>query len=199
MTEQAIDEGDATIAAGKPRRLPLRFIVPVVIFVAIGVFLAVGLSNDPRRIPSPLIGKAVPEFSLPAVQGQKLGLSSADLKGQVSLVNVFASWCVSCRAEHRVLMDAHERKLVPIHGLNYKDKPADAEAWLARRGNPYDRIGADLDGRVGIDWGVYGVPETFIIDRTGHIAYKQIGPITPEILEKTIMPKVESLRGGSAS
>jgi len=199
MAERALSDGDNTRGPGKTRRIPLRFVVPVVIFVAIGVFLALGLSNDPRRIPSPLIGKAVPEFNLPPVQGYELGLSSANLKGQVSLVNVFASWCVSCRAEHRVLMDAHDRKLVPIHGLNYKDKPADARAWLAQRGNPYDRLGADLDGRVGIDWGVYGVPETFIIDRTGHIAYKQIGPMTPKILEQTIMPVVERLRTGGAS
>jgi len=199
MAEPVISEGADTIASGKTRRLPLRFIVPIVIFIAIGVFLAVGLTNDPRRIPSPLIGKAVPVFDLPPVQGYQRGLASADLKGEVSLVNVFASWSVSCRAEHGVLLDAKKRNLVPIHGLDYKDKPDDAESWLAQRGNPYDRIGADIDGRVGIDWGVYGVPETFLIDRSGHIAYKQIGPITPEILEKTIMPKVEKLRAAGAS
>ncbi len=168
--------------------------VPLAVVVVIGIFLAIGLTLNPRELPSPLIGKPVPEFSLPPVKGRTLGLSSADLKGEVSLVNVFASWCVACRAEHPLLMELKQKGVVPIHGLNYKDRPQDAEKWLGELGDPYTRTGADINGRVGIDWGVYGVPETFVIDRQGRIAYKQIGPVTPEVLEKTILPLIRKLR-----
>lgn len=172
----------------------LAALVPLAVFLGVGVFLAAGLTLNPREIPSPLIGKAVPEFSLPPVKGRALGLSSADLKGEVSLVNVFASWCVACRAEHPLLTELKQKGVVPIHGLNYKDRPADAEQWLNELGDPYTRTGADIDGRVAIDWGVYGVPETFVIDRQGLIAYKQIGPLNPEVLEKTILPLIGKLR-----
>jgi len=180
----------------EPRRPGSRFaaLVPLAVFLVVGVFLAVGLTLNPREIPSPLIGKAVPEFSLPPVQGRTLGLSSADLNGEVSLVNVFASWCVACRAEHPLFMELKAKDIVPIHGLNYKDRPADAEQWLNELGDPYTRTGADINGRVAIDWGVYGVPETFLIDRQGRIAYKQIGPLNPEVLEKTILPLIRKLR-----
>jgi len=180
----------------EPRRPGSRFaaLVPLAVFLVVGVFLAVGLTLNPREIPSPLIGKPVPEFSLPPVQGRTLGLSSADLKGEVSLVNVFASWCVACRAEHPLFMELKAKDIVPIHGLNYKDRPADAEQWLNELGDPYTRTGADINGRVAIDWGVYGVPETFLIDRQGRIAYKQIGPLNPEVLEKTILPLIGKLR-----
>ena len=180
----------------EPRRPGSRFaaLVPLAVFLVVGVFLAVGLTLNPREIPSPLIGKAVPEFSLPPVQGRTLGLSSADLNGEVSLVNVFASWCVACRAEHPLFMELKAKGIVPIHGLNYKDRPADAEQWLNELGDPYTRTGADINGRVAIDWGVYGVPETFLIDRQGRIAYKQIGPLNPEVLEKTILPLIRKLR-----
>ena len=180
----------------EPRRPGSRFaaLVPLAVFLVVGVFLAVGLTLNPREIPSPLIGKAVPEFSLPPVQGRTLGLSSADLNGEVSLVNVFASWCVACRAEHPLFMELKAKDIVPIHGLNYKDRPADAEQWLNELGDPYTRTGADINGRVAIDWGVYGVPETFLIDRQGRIAYKQIGPLNPEVLEKTILPLIGKLR-----
>jgi len=170
------------------------YLAAIVGFAALGGLLAVGLRLDPRRIPSPLIGKPVPVFSLPPVKGRILGLSSAGLVGEASLVNVFASWCVACREEHPVLMRLKEEHLVPIHGLNYKDKPDDAAAWLDRLGDPYTRTGADLDGRVAIDWGVYGVPETFVVDLRGRIAYKHIGPITPEALQRKILPLVERLR-----
>ena len=136
----------------------LAALAPLAAFLGLGGFLAVGLTLNPREIPSPLIGKPVPEFSLPPVQGRTLGLSSADLKGEVSLVNVFASWCVACRAEHPLFMELKAKGIVPIHGLNYKDRPQDAEGWLNELGDPYTRTGADLDGRVAIDWGVYGVP-----------------------------------------
>jgi cytochrome c biogenesis protein CcmG/thiol:disulfide interchange protein DsbE len=155
---------------------------------------ALGLRNDPSLVPSPLIGKPVPVFDLPPIKAQTLGLSSRDLRGQVSLVNVFASWCISCREEHPLLMRLAHSGTVPIYGLDYKDKPADGVRWLAAMGNPYTRTGSDPDGRVGIDWGVYGVPETFVVDRRGIITYKQIGPITPSILDRRIGPLIARLR-----
>jgi cytochrome c biogenesis protein CcmG/thiol:disulfide interchange protein DsbE len=136
----------------------------------------------------------VPEFSLPPVKGRTLGLSSADLKGEVSLVNVFASWCTACRYEHPIFMRLKQDGVVPVHGLNYKDKPDDAAQWLDTLGDPYTRTGADLDGRVSIDWGVYGVPETFVVGRDGRIAYKHIGPVTAEVWDETILPLIERLR-----
>lgn len=169
-------------------------LLPVGIFASVAVALGVGLGRDPSVLPSPLIGKPIPEFSLPPVQGRTLGLSSADLKGEVSLVNVFASWCVACREEHPVFMQLSRSGAVPIHGINYKDRPQDAGEWLDTLGDPYMRTGADLDGRVAIDWGVYGVPETFVIDAQGRIAFKQVGPVTPEIYRDTIGPLIETLR-----
>lgn len=162
-------------------------------FIAVGALLAIGLQYDPRRIPSPLIGKPIPEFTLPPVKGRTLALSSADLTGEVSLVNVFASWCVACRDEHPLLMRLHADKVVPIHGLNYKDAPDDATRWLDSLGDPYTRTGADIDGRVAIEWGVYGVPETFVVDKQGTIRFKHIGPLTPEVLEKKLTPLLKEL------
>jgi len=164
------------------------------IFAVMAVFLGIGLTMDPREIPSPLIGKPVPQFNLPAVKGRTLGLATADLRGQVSLVNVFASWCVACREEHPHWVELAKKNIVPIHGLNYKDKPDDAQAWLDQLGDPYTRTGVDRDGRVGIDWGVYGVPETFVVDRNGRIAYKHIGAITPEVLRDKLLPLVAQLQ-----
>jgi cytochrome c biogenesis protein CcmG/thiol:disulfide interchange protein DsbE len=158
------------------------------------VFLGIGLTMNPRNIPSPLIGKPAPEFTLPPVKGRTLGLATADLRGEVSIVNVFASWCIACREEHPILMELGKSRIVPLHGLNYKDKPDDAQAWLDQMGDPYMRTGADINGRVAIDWGVYGVPETFVVDREGRIAYKHIGAITPEILRDKIMPVIDRLR-----
>src|SRR6266700_5844170 len=194
-------------AAGAPasrprhaaRRLRLLLFMPAVVFVGLMLAFGISLHRDPSSVPSPLIGKPVPAFSLAPVKGRTLGLSTADLRGDVSLVNVFASWCVACREEHPLLMRMKEQGPVPIHGLNYKDKPDDATRWLDAMGDPYSRTGADLDGRVAIDWGVYGVPETFVIDRQGHIAFKQIGPITPEILERTILPTIARLRGDQSA
>ena len=163
-------------------------------FAGVIAVLAVGLTLNPREVPSPLIGRAVPEFALPPVRGRTLGLSSADLKSEVSVVNVFASWCVPCREEHPVFLQMRREGLVPIHGLNYKDRPEDAQKWLDELGDPYTRTGADLDGRVSIDWGVYGVPETFVIDRQGRIAYKHIGPITPQLLVDELRPLIANLR-----
>lgn len=172
----------------------LKYSLPILAFVAIAVALYDGLSLNPKEIPSALINKPVPEFDLPPVQGYDKGLASSDLKGDVALVNVFASWCVACRAEHPVLMDLSKSGQVPVYGLNYKDKPANAAAWLDEHGNPYSRTGADEKGRVGIDFGVYGVPETFVIDRHGRIAYKHIGPVRREDLDRKILPLVKQLR-----
>lgn len=169
-------------------------LVPLALFIALAVLLGWGLTRDARKIPSALIGKAVPAFALPAVQGRNLGLSSGDLKGEVSLVNVFASWCVACRAEHPLLMRLARSESVSIHGLNYKDEPEDAARWLDQLGDPYTRTGADLDGRVAIDWGVYGVPETFVVSKDGRIAYKHIGPITQQDLTQTIEPLLRELQ-----
>ena len=172
----------------------LGFLLPVAAFVMVAVGLAVGLTRNPQEIPSALIGKPAPAFALPPVQGRMLGLSSAELKGEVSLVNVFASWCTACRYEHPLFMRLKEEGVVPIHGLNYKDRPEDAAKWLDTLGDPYTRTGADRDGRVAIDWGVYGVPETFVISKDGVIVHKHIGPVSADDLEKTILPLIERLR-----
>jgi len=174
--------------------LRLSLLAPLAVFAGVAAVLAVGLTLNPREVPSPLIGRPVPKFDLPPVKGRTLGLASRDLGGEVSLVNVFASWCVACREEHPLLMDLHKRGVLPVHGLDYKDKPDDAASWLAEMGDPYTRTGADLDGRVAIDWGVYGVPETFVIGRDGRIAYKKIGPITPRIMREKLLPLIEQLR-----
>jgi cytochrome c biogenesis protein CcmG/thiol:disulfide interchange protein DsbE len=154
-----------------PRTRRLVFLVPVLVFLGLAVILGIGLTLNPREVPSPLIGKPVPEFSLPPVQGRTLGFSSTDLRGEVSLVNVFASWCTACRDEHPLCMRLKERNVVPIHGINYKDRPEDAAAWLDKLGDPHTRPAADLNGRVSFDCGVYGVPDTFRFDRYGYIAY----------------------------
>jgi len=185
-------------ASQAPRSRRAALLVPLLLFAGVVVFLAVGLTLNPREVPSPLIGKPVPEFALPPVKGRTLGLSSADLKGDVSVVNFFASWCVACRVEHPIFLEAKREGVVPIHGINYKDRPEDAALWLATLGDPYARTGADLDGRVGIEWGVYGLPETFVIDREGRIAYKHIGPITPEVMAGKLRPLIAKLRAGGA-
>ncbi|MAT64021.1 MAG: DsbE family thiol:disulfide interchange protein [Gammaproteobacteria bacterium] len=189
---------DSSLAGSVPerRRSRLRpvFLVPIVLFIAIAIALGWGLTRNPSTIPSALIGKPVPDFALAPVQGRMLGLAAADVRGQVSLVNVFASWCTACRAEHPLFMGLAQSGAVPIHGLNYKDRPADAAQWLDTLGDPYTRTGADLDGRVGIDWGVYGVPETFVVDADGRVAFKHIGPVTPEALKETILPLIKRLR-----
>jgi cytochrome c biogenesis protein CcmG, thiol:disulfide interchange protein DsbE len=176
------------------RRRRALVMLPAGIFAGLAVVLGWGLSRNAQIIPSALIGKEVPEFSLPAVQGRILGLSSADLKGEVSLVNVFASWCVACREEHPVFMELRRANAVPIHGINYKDRPQDAAKWLNTMGDPYTRTGVDLNGRVSIDWGVYGVPETFVVDAEGRIAFKHVGAVTPEVYRDRIAPLIAELR-----
>lgn len=175
-----------------------KSIFPLLLFGVIAIALYVGLGLNPREIPSVLIDKQVPEFTLPAVKGGELGLASADLKaGEPTMVNVFASWCVPCRAEHPFLMALKDEGAIAIHGLNYKDKPDQARRFLDELGDPYERTGDDRDGRVGIDWGVYGVPETFIVDGQGRIRLKHIGPITARAMEEQIRPLIKQLREGS--
>lgn len=171
----------------------LRFL-PATAFAVLALMLGWGLTHNPRELPSVLIGKPVPEFSLSPVKERALGLSSADLGGEVSLVNVFASWCVACREEHPIFMRLKADEIVPVHGLNYKDQSDNAAKWLNTLGDPYARTGADINGRVGVDWGVYGVPETFVITKDGRIAHRHIGPLTPEVFDNTILPLVERLR-----
>ncbi len=183
------------VAARSGRRLIV--LLPLVLFVAISAVFAVGLTRDPKLLPSTLIGKPVPEFALPPVQGRAAGLSDQALEGGVSLVNFFASWCVACRAEHPLFMRLAADGLVPVHGINYKDRPEDAAGWLDRLGDPYTRTGADLDGRVGIDWGVYGLPETFVINGNGEIVLKHVGAITDHDLSETILPLVRRLQSGA--
>lgn len=194
-SETASSKGSAPArrldAATLRRRLLLA--LPLVGVTGLLAVFAGRLGQDPSLIPSALIGKPIPEFDLPPVQGRTAGLSSADLRGRVSLVNVFASWCVACREEHPFLMQLAASKAIPINGLNYKDAPADAAAWLDANGDPYSRTGADISGRVAIDWGVYGVPETYVIDAEGRIAYKAIGPLNAEIFARTIEPVLRRL------
>lgn len=192
MATETDSLGASAQAPDASRRL--LFLLPALAFVAVGVFLGLGLTRDPTVLPSTLIGRPVPTFSLPPVQGRTLGLSSRDLKGEVSLVNVFASWCTACRLEHPVFMRLKAEGVVPIHGINYKDRPEDAAAWLDELGDPYTRTGADRNGRVAIDWGVYGVPETFVVDRDGKIVFKQVGPVTPEAYREKIAPLLPELR-----
>jgi cytochrome c biogenesis protein CcmG/thiol:disulfide interchange protein DsbE len=172
----------------------LRWTIPFGIFVILVAFLWVGLSRDPREVPSPLIGKPAPTFRLSKLQAPGETLSPADLKGSVWLLNVWASWCVSCRVEHPLLVQLAQENVVPVYGLDYKDKPDDGLAWLAQHGNPYTASIVDRDGHVGIDYGVYGVPETFVIDKMGVIRYKQIGPLTDEALQDKILPLVRQLQ-----
>ena len=192
------EEHPATIKDDAPRGSPSRrrliYALPAVGFIGVAALLAQGLGQDPKLIPSMLIGRQAPNFDLPPVKGRILGLATKNLMGEVSLVNVFASWCVACREEHPLWMRLSSDKVMPIHGLNYKDAPDDAEAWLNKMGDPYMRTGADIDGRVGIDFGVYGVPETFVVSSDGHIAHKHIGAITPQALNEVILPLVERLR-----
>ena len=173
----------------------LRFLAPLLIFAVVAVFLALGLKLDPREVPSPLIDKSAPEFELPRLLQMEGVVGTAEMRGEVWLLNVWASWCSACRVEHPLLNDLARRQIVRIVGLNYKDAPADARSWLREFGNPYDIIAVDRQGEAGIDWGVYGVPETFVIDRSGVIRYKHIGPLDAKVLNETIVPLVRQLTG----
>lgn len=173
----------------------MRFLVPLAVFVVLAVFLAIGLKLRPDEVPSPLIDKAAPAFSLPQLHEPDKVITPADFRGQVWLFNVWASWCVSCREEHPVLLQLARTGEVPIYGLNYKDTRQDAVRWLQQLGNPYTASAFDEAGQVGIDYGVYGVPETYVIDRDGVIRHKHIGPITVDVMRNEILPIVRKLKG----
>ncbi len=170
-----------------------RYLLPLLVFVVLAGFLAIGLKLDPREVPSPLIGKPAPAFDLPQLAAPDQRLAAKDLRGQVWLLNVWASWCVACRQEHPLLVELGKTGQVKLYGLNYKDKREDALGWLNNYGNPYLKSVSDTEGLVGIDYGVYGVPETFVIDKQGVIRHKQIGPVTPESLRDTLLPLVAKL------
>lgn len=175
-----------------------RYLLPLALFLALAVFLGIGLNHDPRELPSPLVGKAAPAFALPRLVAEGVAVPAhftpAEMQGKVWLLNVWASWCVSCRQEHPVLMDVARRGVAPLVGLAYKDQPADARRWLAEHGDPYLLSALDVEGRVGIDYGVYGVPETYVIDQAGTVRYKQVGPISADILQTEILPLIERLK-----
>ena len=189
-----------------------RFLIPLGLFLILAVFLGIGLNRDPHEVPSPLVGKPAPDFKLLQLEtGKQFG--PADMRGKVWILNVWSSWCVSCRQEHPLLVAFSRQGRLPIVGLNYKEVRGDGELdvknispeaeeklvrsranmWLAQHGNPYSLVALDMDGRVGIDYGVYGVPESYVIDKAGVIRYKQIGPFTPEVLEKKVLPLIEQL------
>jgi cytochrome c biogenesis protein CcmG/thiol:disulfide interchange protein DsbE len=171
-----------------------KFLVPLLLFVVLVGFLAVGLNRDPHEVPSPLINKPAPAFEVEQLSQAKKTFSPASMKGQVWVFNVWASWCVACREEHPVLLEFAKSGQAPLIGLDYKDKRDDALAMLERLGNPYVLSAFDANGRVGIDYGVYGVPETYVIDQNGIIRFKQIGPLTPEILNQKIYPLIADLK-----
>ncbi len=168
-------------------------VLPLLAFLALAGMLAVGLRHDPREIPSPLLGRPAPAFSLASLDGAA-PVSPADLRGRPWVLNVFASWCTGCREEHPLLMAMAREARVPLVGLAYEDRPEDARAWLARAGNPYDRVALDVAGRVGIDYGVYGVPETFVIDRDGFVRWKQVGALTAAAWQAHVAPLLEAAR-----
>ena len=176
-----------------------RFVIPVALFAVLGLLLGYAIYEmqrgdySPRTIPSPLIGKPLPALTLPTVADPKREVGPAQLRGRVYLLNVWASWCVSCREEHPLLNELARNKTVTLIGLNYKDQRVDALAWLKDMGNPYETSLSDLDGRFGIEIGVYGVPETFVIDKEGVIRYKHIGPLTPAALEQKLLPLIKNL------
>lgn len=183
------------------RRIPVLVLLPVIIFSALAALFLFQLTmgNDPSKIPSVLIGRPAPDTSLPPVEDlapdgvQLEGFNKADLMGKVSVVNVFASWCAPCRQEHPILQDLATRDGFQMIGINYKDKPENARRFLGSLGNPYDRVGSDPDGRAAIEWGVYGIPETYIVDATGTIRYKYIGPLSPETYQEEFLPQLDKI------
>ena len=174
----------------------LAYLIPIAVFSVLVIYFAIGLQNDPKILPSALINKPIPEFALGPIEGGKgSGFSSDGLKkGSVSVVNVFASWCIPCRAEHPVITRLAEKKVAHVYGLNYKDKAPEALKWLAELGDPYAAIGADTTGRIGIDFGVYGIPETFVVDGDGIIRYKHVGPVTDKLVREEIIPAIEAAK-----
>lgn len=172
-----------------------RFLVPLGLFVVVIGFLAAGLRLNPREVPSPLIDRPAPPFTLPQLADPGRSFSQQEMLGQVWMLNVWASWCASCRDEHPLLIELARSAVVPIYGLNYKDRRTEAQAWLKQFGDPYALSIMDADGRIGIDYGVYGVPETYVIDKQGVIRYKRIGPVTREVLDTRLLPLIRRLQG----
>ncbi|QFY43734.1 DsbE family thiol:disulfide interchange protein [Candidatus Methylospira mobilis] len=177
----------------------MRFLIPLIVFLLLSVFLAIGLTRDPHEVPSPLVGKPAPAFTLSRLDDPQRQFGSEQLKGEVSLLNVWASWCTACRQEHQILLALAGRVNVPLYGLNYKDEREAGLGWLQRLGNPYRISVSDPDGKVGMNWGVYGVPETFVIDKRGVIRYKQIGPVTEDVLEGVLLPLIRQLQAEEAT
>ena len=173
-----------------------KYLIPLGIFIVLVLMLGVGLTLNPREVPSPLIGKPAPQFTLAQLHEPAKTLSPADLTGKVWVLNVWASWCTSCREEHPTLTEFAKTGVVPVYGLNYKDERKDALRWLQQFGNPYTASIYDPEGKVGLDYGVYGVPETYVIDKQGVIRFKQIGPVTPDILTRRMVPLIQELNRG---
>lgn len=171
----------------------LKYLIPLGLFLVLVAFLAIGLTRDPNVLPSALLDKPAPTFRLPQLKEPGKTFSAEDMRGKVWMLNVWASWCVACRDEHPYLFEYQKSGAVPIYGLNYKDKREDALAWLGELGDPYLLSAVDLDGRVAIDYGVYGAPETYIIDKSGTIRMKHVGPVTPDIWSKKVLPLVQEL------
>ena len=176
----------------------LKFLIPLAVFAAIAWFLLKGLDRDPRSLPSPLIGKAAPTFALPQLKDPQRSWSPADMKGQVWLLNVWGSWCATCQIEHPILLDLAKAGGLPIIGMAWKDMPDRSIAWLQRWGDPYTLTVMDFDGKVAIDLGVYGAPETFLIDPAGTIRFKHAGALTRDIVDGKLMPLVKQLKGGTS-
>jgi cytochrome c biogenesis protein CcmG/thiol:disulfide interchange protein DsbE len=172
----------------------LKYGIPLVLAVVLGVFLTIGLNRDPRYVPSPLIGKPAPEFTLPSLQDANYPVSSKELLGQPWVLNVWGTWCGGCRQEHDTLLAIARQRAVPIVGLNWKDDNAAAQRWLQQLGNPYAVVAEDREGRTAIDWGVYGAPETFLIGPDGTVLYKHIAPMTMEVWNTEFLPRIESAR-----
>ena len=175
----------------------LRFILPLAMFAGLALLLFAGLGKDTRLVPSPLIDKPAPAYELPSLRDPAARIRAADFAGKPYLLNVWGSWCVACRVEHEVLTKFARRELVPVVGLNWKDVPEDATRWLAQFGDPYDAIPVDADGRIAIDYGVYGAPESFLVDGAGIIRYKHVGPLTDEIVERELLPRIAAMNGAT--
>jgi cytochrome c biogenesis protein CcmG/thiol:disulfide interchange protein DsbE len=171
----------------------LRYLIPLGLFLVLVVFLAIGLTRDPNELPSALLNKPAPTFRLPQLKEPEKTFSAEDMRGRVWMLNVWASWCVACRDEHPYLFEYQKSGAVPIYGLNYKDKREDALDWLGQLGDPYLLSAVDFDGRVAIDYGVYGAPESYIIDKHGTIRLKHVGPVTPDVWSRKILPLVQEL------
>jgi cytochrome c biogenesis protein CcmG, thiol:disulfide interchange protein DsbE len=174
-----------------------KFIIPFGLFVVLGAFLFVGLQRDPSYVPSPLIGKPAPEFSLPSLYDANYPVSSKELLGRPWVLNVWGTWCGGCRQEHPVLMQIAKRGEVPLIGLDWKDDSSAAQQWLSELGNPYAAVAADVVGRTAIDWGVYGAPETFLISADGTVLYKHIAPMTMQVWTTEFLPRIEADKAGN--